>query len=137
MSHILLQRAEAGLIAAATLAAMVVFGQGWLWPLALFLVFDLSMLGYLAGPRIGAVAYNLVHSWFGAAACALITLALTLGQHGGPHWLIIVTASWAFHVGVDRMLGYGLKLPAGFGHTHLGLIGKAKREAAAADSDGA
>lgn len=129
MSHILLQRAEAGLLAAATLAAMVVFGQGWLWPLALFVLFDLSMLGYLAGPRVGAVVYNLVHSWIGAAVCALAALSLSLAKQGAPHWLIVVAASWAFHVGVDRMLGYGLKLPEGFGHTHLGLIGKTKREA--------
>ncbi|TDB99096.1 DUF4260 family protein [Actinomadura sp. 7K534] len=30
----------------------------------------------------------------------------------------------AFHVGVDRALGYGLKLPDSFRHTHLGEIGK-------------
>ena len=28
------------------------------------------------------------------------------------------------HVAVDRALGYGLKLPAGFRDTHLGRIGR-------------
>ena len=27
------------------------------------------------------------------------------------------------HIGIDRALGYGLKLPSGFKHTHLGVIG--------------
>jgi hypothetical protein len=28
------------------------------------------------------------------------------------------------HVGFDRLLGYGLKYPLGFGYTHLGRGGK-------------
>jgi hypothetical protein len=27
-------------------------------------------------------------------------------------------------VGFDRLLGFGLKYPLGFGHTHLGRMGK-------------
>jgi hypothetical protein len=27
-------------------------------------------------------------------------------------------------VGFDRLLGYGLKYPLGFGYTHLGRVGK-------------
>jgi Domain of unknown function (DUF4260)/Transposase domain (DUF772) len=30
---------------------------------------------------------------------------------------------WCAHIGFDRALGYGLKYSAGFGFTHLGLIG--------------
>jgi hypothetical protein len=30
---------------------------------------------------------------------------------------------WVNHIGVDRLLGYGLKYPAGFGWTHLGRMG--------------
>ncbi len=33
---------------------------------------------------------------------------------------------WISHIGFDRALGFGLKYAAGFGHTHLGLIGKNK-----------
>ena len=32
----------------------------------LFLVPDVSLLGYLAGPRVGAAAYNAIHTTFGA-----------------------------------------------------------------------
>ena len=40
------------------------------WPMfaLLFLVPDLSMLGYFAGKRIGAIAYNTGHSYLGPAA---------------------------------------------------------------------
>jgi hypothetical protein len=32
---------------------------------------------------------------------------------------------WVNHIGVDRLLGYGLKFSNGFGWTHLGVKGKA------------
>jgi hypothetical protein len=31
---------------------------------------------------------------------------------------------WANHIGVDRLMGYGLKYSDGFGWTHLGRLGK-------------
>ena len=31
-------------------------------------------------------------------------------------WVALV---WAAHIGVDRAVGYGLKYPTGFKHTHL------------------
>jgi hypothetical protein len=31
---------------------------------------------------------------------------------------------WANHIGVDRLLGYGLKYSDGFGWSHLGRLGK-------------
>jgi hypothetical protein len=34
---------------------------------------------------------------------------------------------WTSHVGMDRALGYGLKLPSGFQDTHLGRIGKPRQ----------
>ena len=84
----------------------------------LFLVPDLSMLGYLAGPRIGAITYNAAHSYIGPALLA----AAGLGT-GNPMTFPIVLI-WVAHIGFDRMLGFGLKYSTGFGHTHLGRIGK-------------
>ncbi|MGH9560491.1 MAG: DUF4260 family protein [Terracidiphilus sp.] len=40
------------------------------------------------------------------------------------HGFMPVALIWANHIGVDRMLGYGLKYGDGFGYTHLGRIGK-------------
>jgi hypothetical protein len=38
--------------------------------------------------------------------------------------LLPVALIWANHIGVDRLLGYGLKYAEGFGWTHLGRQGK-------------
>jgi len=94
----------------------------WLLFVALFLAPDLFMLGYLAGPRIGAAAYNIVHSYvlpLGLAAFALLDHRPALL----PYVLI-----WMAHIGADRALGYGLKYSSAFGHTHLGWLGKQKPE---------
>ncbi|ANY62675.1 hypothetical protein MA05_11965 [Comamonas aquatica] len=101
------------------------YGQGWGWFAALFLVPDLAFLGYLAGARVGAIAYNLSHAYIGALACLLACLlAGVLLPH--PLWLA-AGLIWAAHIGFDRALGYGLKYAQGFGFTHLGLIGKQAR----------
>ena len=87
---------------------------GPLWLLAvLALVPDLSMLGYLAGPRVGSTAYNLAHTY---------TLPLAVGAAGavaGATLPVLVALVWAGHIGADRLVGYGLKYPTGFAHTHL------------------
>jgi hypothetical protein len=126
MSPIPAQRIENGLLAVAILAAFFVADAGWWWPLVAFLAFDLSALGYLAGPRAGAAAYNAVHSYIVPAGLVIAGLVLdAVGQSGG--WAFFVAGLWAFHVAADRALGYGLKLVDGFTHTHLGRIGKDRR----------
>jgi hypothetical protein len=98
-------------------------GAGWLLFLVLFFVPDLAMLGYLRGPRPGALLYNLAHTY---------TAPLALGGAGGAlsqGLLVSLAIIWTAHIGLDRMLGYGLKLPTGFQDTHLGRIGGVRREA--------
>ncbi len=41
-------------------------GSSWLLFAALLLAPDLSFAGYLAGPRVGAACYNVVHTTIGA-----------------------------------------------------------------------
>lgn len=96
----------------------------WLAFALLFFAPDLSFLGYLAGPRIGAIAYNAAHDTF-------IPIMLVVGGYFlAANYVVLATALiWLAHIGFDRALGYGLKYEAGFGFTHLGLIGKAKRPA--------
>lgn len=103
----------------AVLAYGWVLHGGWGRFALLFLVPDLSMLGYLAGRRAGAVAYNLGHSH--GLPVALAGLGLMAGAPG----LVSGALIWVAHIGFDRMLGYGLKYPTEFGHTHLGLRGRA------------
>ncbi|WP_291377642.1 DUF4260 domain-containing protein [Demequina sp.] len=127
MTVIAWQKLEGAAIAVASVASLVIgFGQAWWWPLALFLAFDVSAAGYTAGPRIGAAVYNAGHSYVGPVAAAAVFAAT-----GAEAWIIVAT-SWAFHVGVDRALGYGLKHSDDFQHTHLGWIGKRPLDADAA-----
>jgi hypothetical protein len=92
-------------------------GPWWLY-VVLFFTPDLSFLGYLAGPKIGAWAYNTVHS-------TIIPLGLlTAGFGFAPPLVLSLALIWLAHIGFDRAVGYGLKYSAGFGFTHLGRIGK-------------
>ena len=93
-------------------------GHSWVWFAILFLTPDVSMAGYLAGPRIGALCYNIAHTY---VLPAIVGAALwMLGRS------LAVPMIWVAHIGFDRMLGYGLKYRDGFGFTHLGRIGRTK-----------
>jgi len=75
------------------------------------------MLGYLYRPCWGARIYNAIHSYLAPVTLALAALLLR-----SPALLPFVLI-WINHIGVDRMLGYGLKYPEGFQWTHLGRLG--------------
>jgi len=108
--------------AAAFAAAIALYAHaGFSWPLFALVILapDLAMFAYLVGPRAGAAAYNVVH-----------TYALALPLALGGYWLASPLASalgliWITHIGMDRMLGYGLKYARGFGDTHLSRVGRA------------
>lgn len=106
--------------AAIVLAAFVTYqlsGGSW-WLFALFILApDLSMLGYLGGPRLGAWCYNAVHSWI---APVLLYLGGLLADLPVMTHVALILAT---HIAIDRTLGYGLKQETGFKDTHLGRIG--------------
>jgi hypothetical protein len=110
-------RAEQLAIFVAGAVAYVALGGNWLLALPLFLAIDLSMVGYLAGPRLGAITYNAAHS------LVVALLAAGLAWWTGVDWLQLLSAIWVAHIGLDRTLGYGLKLPSDFRDTHLGRMG--------------
>ena len=56
------QRAESAAVAVATAVALVELGFDWWWLLVLFVLFDVSMAGYVASPSARAWPYNAVHS---------------------------------------------------------------------------
>ena len=107
-------------LALAALAVVLFAGTGASWWLfaTLLLAPDLAMAGYLAGPRVGALAYNAAHTWIGPALLGGLGIALGAGL------AVQIALIWAVHIGADRALGYGLKRPEGFGHTHLGPVGR-------------
>ncbi|MBX7269433.1 DUF4260 domain-containing protein [Micromonospora sp. Llam7] len=127
------QRIEAVAVAALAVVVTVAAGYAWWWLLALFLVFDLPMLGYLHGPRLGAFCYNLAHSYTLPALLAAVAVAAA-ALRDPIDWLGILAIAWVFHIALDRALGYGLKTTEGFEHTHLGPIGRARRAGSSADT---
>ncbi|RPD45721.1 DUF4260 family protein [Hymenobacter sediminis] len=105
---------------AQALLALTVFAYlpyaWWVLP-ATFLLPDLSMVGYLAGPRVGAVCYNIAHHK---------ALAVAVGLAGwwlAQPVLLLAGTILLFHSAFDRLLGYGLKYGTGFRDTHLDHIG--------------
>ena len=91
-------------------------GHSWLLLVLLFLSPDLSFFAYSMGPRIGAAVYNALHSYI---APLVLACGLSLSGHS-----LAVPLIWIAHIGFDRLLGYGLKYPTGFGDTHLGKLGR-------------
>ena len=109
-------RAEgvAGLLICSVLYALTDLGWGFFF--LLFLAPDLSLLGYLIGPRAGAMAYNLAHSTIGPIVLGTTGFILSLAHI--PSLALI----WTAHILFDRLLGLGLKYPTGFRYTHLGEL---------------
>ena len=92
---------------------------GWLLFLLLILAPDVGMVGYAAGPRVGAYSYNALHTTVGPAALAVIGILAESTD------TVSVALVWFAHIGMDRLLGYGLKHTSGFRDTHLGRVGRA------------
>lgn len=110
---------------AAFIAGLALYGwfdAPWLLVIPLLLVPDISMAGYLGSPRVGAMTYNVAHNW------ALGLAVLGLGLASDVTTVSIFGAVLIAHVGMDRALGYGLKLPSSFQDTHLGRIGRKGRQ---------
>lgn len=118
-----LLRLEGLCILVASVLAYAKFGNGWGTFALFFFAPDLSFAGYLAGSKVGAMAYNLAHSLVGALAvlAAGVLLSAPVAVSAGIIWLA--------HIGFDRALGYGLKYAAGFKFTHLGVIGHERKHA--------
>lgn len=102
-------------LAAATTLYFLSGGIWWVFLLLLF-VPDLSFIGYAAGNRTGATIYNLCHSY-------IAPLLMALAGHMLENALLVqIALIYLAHIGLDRMVGYGLKYETGFKHTHLGTL---------------
>ena len=73
------------------LFAYAEFGGGWGVFALFFFAPDLSFLGYLAGPRVGAASYNSAHSLIGALGvlAAGIFLSVPAAVAAGIIWRLI------------------------------------------------
>lgn len=103
------------------IAALLFYNKldyGWGTFALFFLAPDIAFLGYMAGPRAGAITYNTTHSYIGAL------FFIGAGFLFSAPVLSCIGIIWSAHIGFDRALGYGLKYSSGFGCTHLGIIGR-------------
>ena len=101
--------------------ALFLFSQldyGWGWYALLFLAPDLSMLGYLANPRLGSWTYNLIHHKGLSVALYIAGFLLSVP------WLMFAGTLLLGHSSLDRVFGYGLKREDAFQNTHLGMVGR-------------
>ena len=110
---VLLKVEGAALLVASVVLYWLDAGSWWLFAL-LLLVPDASMSGYLAGPKVGAAVYNAFHSYPLPSALGIIGLLV------GAPLAVAIALVWFAHIGMDRMIGYGMKYESGFKDTHLG-----------------
>lgn len=86
----------------------------------LFVIFlftpDNSMIGYLFNNRIGAILYNIFHTY--SLSIAVVMFGLVLSNQA----LLAIGLILSAHIGMDRMIGYGLKYPTDFKDTHLNRV---------------
>ena len=91
-------------------------GFSWWMFFALLLVPDISMIGYLVNPRVGAYLYNFAHHQ------ALGIGVFLVGMFYAHDWTALVGVVLFGHSAMDRIFGYGLKHTDSFKHTHLGWM---------------
>jgi hypothetical protein len=117
LDPIALQRLEGGMLLALSLLLFWKYSGAWLLYAVLILAPDLFMLGYLRGPRAGAAIYNLGHTWLLPGIIGIVGILAPVSAD------LPIALIWFGHIGADRLLGYGLKLPTSFQDTHLRRIG--------------
>lgn len=88
-------------------------GFGWVLLAALALAPDLSLAAYAGGARLAAPAYDLAHT-------DVFPIALGVaGVLAGAGLAVQLALIWLAHIGIDRLVGYGLKYPSSFKETHI------------------
>jgi hypothetical protein len=112
----ILLRLEGGVVLAAATFAYAWAGGGWAMFAVLFLVPDIFMLGYFRGLTTGAAVYNAGHTHIAPAALA------AYGLFQAQPLALDIALIWIAHIGFDRLLGFGLKYPTAFGHSHLSKV---------------
>lgn len=103
-----------------SLMAYEFMGFQWGFFVLVFLVPDLALLAYFHSPRVGAIVYNIMHSY------VLPLMLFAYGFFVSSSLADNVAIIWIAHIGFDRALGFGLKYSRGFRYTHFGKLGHSK-----------
>ena len=102
--------------AAALAVGLVLYArldESWLLFVVLFLVPDLSIPIYFMNKALGVAAYNAMHTYLWPAVLAIY------GVVGDRPLAVALGLIWLAHIGLDRLLGLGLKYATDFKDTHL------------------
>lgn len=87
----------------------------WLF-FVLLLIPDITMIGYVINNKIGAIIYNLGHSFISPVLLALCYFYFL------KDYLLLLSIIWVAHIFMDRLFGFGLKYPDSFKKTHIQRI---------------
>src|SRR5690554_3395810 len=98
-----------------SLGTYVYFTNGYNWAIFLLLLMlpDVFMIGYAVSKKAGAYVYNFAHTFVTPSLLLLAGLALSVDL------LMMIGLIWIVHIGMDRMMGYGLKYETNFKDTHI------------------
>lgn len=94
----------------ATLVILLVYvkvSNNWLIFGVLYLVPDLTAVGFGLSPKIGQTAYNTTHTLIGPFCLLLLGLILP-AQQPVKNLFMSLSLIWLCHITVDRGLGWGL-----------------------------
>lgn len=103
-----------------SLMAYDFMGFQWGFFILVFLIPDISLFAYFRSPRVGAIAYNIMHSY------VLPLMLFAYGFFVSSPLADQLAIVWIAHIGFDRALGFGLKYSRGFRYTHFGKLGRTK-----------
>lgn len=111
-------RLEALLVLLVTVIVYAELHGNWLLFAVLFLVPDLSLLGYLIedNGRLAAMLYNVVHCYAVPLAVGLVAWKL--------HSVLCerIAVIWIAHIALDRLVGFGLKYAQAPRPTHMQAV---------------
>lgn len=88
----------------------------WLLFIVLLFVPDIAMVGYFINYKIGAIIYNLIHTYSLSLIIVFIGFILSMPI------MLAIGIIWTAHIGMDRMFGFGLKYPTSFKDTHFDRV---------------
>lgn len=77
-----------------------------LWP-------DIAIVAYAINKDLGTAVYNLLHTY--TMPIIFITVSIVFSWTFGIQFALI----WFAHIGMDRLVGYGLKYRSEFKDTHI------------------
>ena len=111
-----LLRLEGLAVLLVSLYVYALFDYSWMLFFLFILAPDLSALGFLISQRVGAISYNIFHTYL------VVWPFIFIGSIWANDWLLMIGLIFASHIGMDRILGYGLRYSNTMKESHLSKL---------------